>query len=264
VNPDIDAGSHPNISTGLKINKFGVALQDARAIYTDRQGRAGLRFVGVHVHIGSQITTPEPLRHAARTLATLAVELRDAGVELEHLDVGGGLGIAYEGRPIAGPAEYAAAVIPELRRSGLPVLLEPGRSVVGHAGALIARVVDTKQYPDGRRFAVLDAGMGELIRPALYGSYHRIVPIRPRTGDHGPWDVVGPICESSDVFARDRVLPPLEVDDLVAILDAGAYGSVMASNYNRHLLPAEVLVDAGEWATIRRRQTLDDVLALET
>jgi diaminopimelate decarboxylase len=264
VNPDIDAGSHPNISTGLKINKFGVALQDARAIYMDRRGRAGLRFVGVHVHIGSQITTPDPLRHAARTLATLAVELRDAGIELEHLDVGGGLGIAYEGRPIAGPAEYAAAVIPELRRSGLPVLLEPGRSVVGHAGALIARVVDTKQYPDGRRFAVLDAGMGELIRPALYGSYHRIVPVRPRTGDSGPWDVVGPICESSDVFARDRVLPPLDVDDLVAILDAGAYGSVMASNYNRHLLPAEVLVDAGEWTTIRRRQTLDDVLALET
>lgn len=264
VNPDIDAGSHPNISTGLRINKFGVPLQEARAIYRERRGRQGLRFVGVHVHIGSQITTAEPLRRAARTLATLALELRDEGFELEHLDVGGGLGIAYEGRPIAGPADYAAAVIPELQRSGLPVLLEPGRSVVGPAGALVARVVDTKRYADGRRFAVLDAGMGELIRPALYGSYHRIVPVHPRAGAEVSYDVVGPICESSDVFARERPLPPLEVQDLVAILDAGAYGSVMASNYNRHLLPPEVLVDGGQWTVIRRRQTLDDVLALET
>jgi len=264
VNPDIDAGSHPNISTGLRINKFGVPLQDARAIYRERQGRAGLRFVGVHVHIGSQITTAEPLRRAARTLATLATELREDGFTLEHVDVGGGLGIAYEGRPIAGPSEYADAVMSELGRSGLPVLLEPGRSIVGHAGALVARVVDTKRYPDGRQFAVLDAGMGELIRPALYGSFHRIVPVRPRAGADSSWDIVGPICESSDAFARDRQMPPLDVGDLVAILDAGAYGSVMASNYNRHLLPAEVLVDAGTWTVIRRRQTLDDVLALES
>ncbi len=264
VNPDIDAGSHPNISTGLRINKFGVPLQDARAIYRERRGRTGLRFVGVHVHIGSQITTAEPLRRAARTLATLASELLEDGFTLEHVDVGGGLGIAYEGRPIAGPSEYADAVMSELRRSGLPVLLEPGRSIVGHAGALVARVVDTKRYPDGRQFAVLDAGMGELIRPALYGSFHRIVPVRPRAGADTSWDVVGPICESSDVFARDRQMPPLDVEDLVAILDAGAYGSVMASNYNRHLLPAEVLVDAGTWTVIRRRQTLDDVLALES
>lgn len=264
VNPDIDAESHPNISTGLRINKFGVPLQDARAIYGERRVRPGLRFVGVHVHIGSQITTAEPLRRAARALAALAVELRDDGFELEHLDIGGGLGIAYEGRPIAGPAEYAEAVMSELRRSGVPALLEPGRAIVGHAGALLARVVDTKRYADGRQFAVLDAGMSELIRPALYGSYHRIVPVRPRPGTDTPWDVVGPICESSDVFARDRLLPPLAVDDLVAILDAGAYGSAMASNYNRHLLPPEVLVDAGQWALIRRRQTLDDVLALES
>ena len=264
VNPDIDAGSHPNISTGLRINKFGVPLQDARTIYRERRSMGGLKFVGVHVHIGSQITTSEPLRRAAGALARLAIELGQDGFQLEHLDVGGGLGIAYEGRPIAGVEEYAAAVIPELRRSGLPALLEPGRSVVGHAGALVARVVDTKQYPDGRQFAVLDAGMSELMRPALYGSYHRIVPVRPRPGDERPWDIVGPICESSDAFARDRPMPPLEVRDLVAILDAGAYGSVMASNYNRHMLPAEILVDAGTWAIIRRRQTLDDVLALES
>jgi len=142
-------------------------------------------------------------------------------------------------------------------------VLEPGRAVLGHAGALVARVVDTKRYPDGRQFAVLDAGMTELLRPALYGSFHRIVPVAPRTGAETPWDVVGPICESSDVFARDRMLPPLEVDDLVAILDTGAYGAVMGSNYNRRLLPPEVLVEDGRWRVIRRRQTLEDVLALE-
>jgi diaminopimelate decarboxylase len=264
VNPDIDAGSHPNISTGLRTNKFGVPLQDARQIYRERRTREGLRFVGVHVHIGSQITTAAPLRRAADVLVTLALELRADGFALEHVDLGGGLGIAYEDRPMITPAEYAGVVIPELRRIGIPVVLEPGRAVVGNAGALVARVVDTKAFPDGRKFAVLDAGMGELIRPAMYGSFHRIVPVVPRTGRETPWDVVGPICESSDVFARARPLPPLEVGDLVALLDTGAYGSVMASNYLRHPLAPEVLVEDGRWATIRRRQTLDEILALES
>ena len=183
---------------------------------------------------------------------------------LEHLDLGGGLGIAYEGKAIISPVDYANAVIPELRRSGIPVVLEPGRAVVGRSGALVARVVDVKDFSDGRKFAVLDAGMGELIRPALYGSYHEIVAVVPRPGPETPWDIVGPICESSDVFAKERMMPALDVGDLVAILDAGAYGSVMASNYNRHMLPPEVLVDQGQWTTIRRRQTLDDVLALES
>jgi diaminopimelate decarboxylase len=263
VNPDIDAGSHPNISTGLRINKFGVPLQDARAIYRERRARPGLRFVGVHVHIGSQITTAEPLRRAAHTLARLALELRDDGFALEHLDIGGGLGIDYSDTPGIGPVGYAGVVIPELQSCGVPAILEPGRAIVGHSGALVARIVDIKRFDADRQFAVLDAGMGELIRPALYGSYHRIVPVRPRPGPESPWDIVGPICESSDVFARERLLAPLEVEDLVAILDAGAYGSVMASNYNRHLLPVEILVDHGQWTVIRRRQTMDDVLALE-
>jgi diaminopimelate decarboxylase len=264
VNPDIDAKSHPNISTGLKTNKFGVALEDARGIYRERAGLAGIRLVGVHVHIGSQITTAEPLKRAAEALTSLALELLDDGVPLAHVDLGGGLGIAYEGRPMIAPAEYAAAVLPALRRVGLPVVLEPGRAIVGHSGALVSRVVDVKRYPDARQFAVLDAGMAELIRPALYGSFHRIVPVAPRPGPESPWDIVGPICESSDVFARDRRLPELRVDDLVAVLDAGAYGAVMASNYNRHLLAPEVLVDGAQWSVIRRRQTIDDVLALET
>src|SRR5688572_31948054 len=263
VNPDIDAQSHPNISTGLRSNKFGVALQDARAIYRERRGVDALRFVGVHVHIGSQITTAEPLRRAAAVLTSLALELRDDGFALEHMDLGGGLGIAYEGRPMITAAEYAAAVLPELRRSNIPVVLEPGRAIVGHSGALVTTVVDVKRYPDGRQFAVVDAGMTELMRPALYGSFHRIEPVAARDGAESKWDVVGPICESSDVFARDRDLPPLAVDDLLAVLDTGAYGAVMASNYNRRLLAPEVLVDDGKWRVIRRRQTLEDVLALE-
>ena len=264
VNPDIDARSHPNISTGLKTNKFGVPIEDARTIYRERRHLAGVRFTGVHVHIGSQITTLEPLRRAAESLVGVARGLCGDGVALEHVDLGGGLGVAYEGRPIITAREYADAVIPILQRVGLPVVLEPGRAVVAHAGALVSRVVDTKSYPDGKRFIVLDAGMTELMRPALYGSFHRIVPVAPRPGAEQPIDVVGPICESSDVFARERPLPPLEVDDLVAVLDVGAYGAAMASNYNRRLLAPEVLVDNGQWQTIRRRQTLDDVLALET
>jgi diaminopimelate decarboxylase len=263
VNPDIDARSHPNISTGLRSNKFGVPIQDARAIYAQRRGVSGLHFVGVHVHIGSQITSAEPLSRAATMLAALARELCADGVALEHVDLGGGLGIAYEGRPQLTPQEYAAAVIPELRRIGIPVVLEPGRAIVGHAGALISRVVDVKRFPDGRQFAVLDAGMSELMRPALYGSFHRILPVTPRAGDESSWDIVGPICESSDVFARNRSMSELRVDDLVAVLDTGAYGAVMASNYNRRFLAPEVLVDDDRWDVIRRRQTLEDVLALE-
>jgi diaminopimelate decarboxylase len=155
-------------------------------------------------------------------------------------------------------------VVPELKRLGVPVVLEPGRAVVGHSGALVSRVVDIKRNPDGRQFAVLDAGMTELMRPALYGSFHRIVPVSPRDGQETPWDIVGPICESSDVFARDRQLPELRVNDVVALLDTGAYGAVMASNYNRRFLAPEVLVDETQWTVIRRRQTIDDVLALET
>ena len=264
VNPDIDARSHPNISTGLKTNKFGVALQDARAIYAAHLGTKGLRLAGVHIHIGSQITTAEPLRRAADALVSLALELRDAGVPLEHVDLGGGLGIAYEGQQVLSAAEYAAAVIPELQRAGIPVVLEPGRAIVARSGALVSRVVDTKRYPDGRQFAVLDAGMTELMRPALYGSFHRIVPVVTRSSPEAAWDIVGPICESSDVFGRDRAMPGVEVDDLIAILDTGAYGAVMASNYNRRMLAPEVLIDGGAWRVIRRRQTLDDVLALES
>jgi diaminopimelate decarboxylase len=264
VNPDIDARSHPHISTGLRTNKFGMPIEEARRIYREHARQEGLEPVGLHVHVGSQITTLEPLRRAAERVVALAGELRGDGIPLEHLDLGGGLGISYDGGDVPDAAAYADAVLPALAGSGLTLVVEPGRTMVAAAGLLLARVVDLKQYgDDGPRFVVLDAGMSELLRPALYGAFHRIVAVAPRDGAPRPCEVVGPICESSDIFGRDRLLPPLEVGDLVAILDAGAYGSVMASGYNRHPLPAEVLVDGGAWRTIRRRQTIDDQLALE-
>jgi diaminopimelate decarboxylase len=263
VNPDIDAGTHPHISTGLHINKFGVPLEHAADLYRRMLSQPGLQPVGIHVHLGSQIVNVEPIQRAAAAVVRLALDLLASGIALEHIDVGGGLGISYDGSPVPTAAEYAAAVLAIVQPSGLEVALEPGRYLVGAAGALLARVIDLKDAPGGDHFAVLDAGMTELIRPALYGSFHRIVPVSRRPGRELRYDVVGPVCESTDAFAHDRRLSPLEVGDLVAIVDAGAYGSAMASNYNRRPLPAEVLVDDGRARLIRRRQTIDDQLALE-
>lgn len=264
VNPEVDAGTHPNITTGLKRNKFGVAIDAAAAIAREFAARPGLEFVGLHAHIGSQITSLDPLRRAAGRLADLARDLREAGVPLQHVDVGGGLGIAYEdGATVVDVADYGRAMIEATAGLGLTLVVEPGRWLVAPAGALLARVVDVKAHPGGRTFVVLDAGMTELLRPALYGAYHRIVPLAARQAAPIACDVVGPVCESSDTFGVDRLLPAPEVDDLVAVLDAGAYGAVMASNYNRRPLPAEVLVEAGTWRVVRRRQTVDDMLAGE-
>ncbi len=263
VNPNIDAGTHPHISTGLHINKFGVPLEMAGTLYHRMKAQPGLQPVGIHVHLGSQIVTVEPLLRAAATVVGLARELRDSGIELDHIDVGGGLGISYDGSRVPTVSEYAAAVLSVVQSSGLALVLEPGRSLVGAAGALLARVIDLKDAPGGHHFAVLDAGMTELMRPALYGSFHRIEPVTPRPDRVLHYDIVGPICESTDAFARDRQLTALELGDLVAILDAGAYGAAMASNYNRRSLPPEVLVDSGEARLIRRRQSIDDQLALE-
>jgi diaminopimelate decarboxylase len=263
VNPDIDAKSHPHISTGLKINKFGVPLDEARELFATMPRRPALTLVAVHVHVGSQITTIDPLRRAAAVAAQLSGELARAGIALEYLDLGGGLGIPYDDQDVASAEEYAAGLIGEVRATGLPIVLEPGRAVAGPAGALLARVIDMKPRTAESDFVVIDAGMTELLRPALYGAFHRIEPVAPRDTPERHYEIVGPVCESSDVVGRDRMLPRLEVNDLVAIRDAGAYGSAMASNYNRRPLPAEVLVDEGTWHVIRRRQTLGDMLSLE-
>jgi diaminopimelate decarboxylase len=264
VNPDIDSGSHPHIATGLKINKFGVPLDAARQLFSTIGQRPALKLVAVHVHVGSQITTLEPLRRAASTVARLSGELRAAGVVLEYADLGGGLGISYDHRDVPSAEQYVGTLLGEIRATGLPIVVEPGRSIAGPAAVLLARVIDIKARDPSSDFAVIDAGMTELIRPALYGAFHRIEPVAPRDAAERQYEIVGPVCESSDVVGRDRRMPGLEVGDLVAIRDAGAYGSAMASNYNRRPLPAEVLVDEGRWRIIRRRQTIDDMLSLET
>lgn len=263
INPDIDARSHRHITTGLSDSKFGVPIGHAAALCRDLVTRPGLALVGLHVHIGSQIVTVDPLRRAAEAIAELASELRQSGIALEHLDLGGGLGIAYHDQPVPTPREYAAAVVPAVVRSGLKVLIEPGRAIVGPAGVLLARVVDSKVVPPAPPFAVLDAGMTELLRPALYGAFHRIEAVTVRDGPPTAWDIVGPLCESSDVFGRNCLLPPLAAGDLMAVRDVGAYGSTMASNYNRRMAAPEVMVDGSVWRIVRRRQTLDDLLALE-
>ena len=263
VNPDIDAKSHPHISTGLKINKFGVPLDDARALLQTLRTRPFLTMVAIHVHVGSQITSLDPLRRAAALAASVSRELLDQQFPLEYVDVGGGLGVSYDGAEVPSACDYVRAVVEAVRQTALPIVIEPGRSIAAAAGVLLARVIDVKPRTAESDFIIIDAGMTELMRPALYGAFHRIEPVSAgATGDHH-YEIVGPVCESSDVVGRDRLLPALREGDVVAIRDAGAYGSAMASNYNRRPLPAEVLVDAGSWRVIRRRQTIDDQLILE-
>jgi diaminopimelate decarboxylase len=272
VNPDVDARTHPHISTGLKINKFGIPIADVPGVCARTRGRAAVEIVGLHAHVGSQITTLEPLQRAARALVDLARQLGTEGTAIEHLDIGGGLGVSYDGSRVPDARDYANAVLPILRESGLAIVLEPGRHIVASAGALLTRVVDVKKAgpasedrvpTSDRFFVVMDAGMTEIIRPMMYNAFHRIEPVVESGAPPISADVVGPLCESSDTLGRDRQLSRPRAGELYAVLDTGAYGSVMASNYNRRLLPAEVLVEHGAPRLIRRRQTLDDLLALE-
>ena len=264
LNPDIDARSHPHISTGLRVNKFGVPLDEASDLLRSLPARRSLKLVAVHVHVGSQITSLDPIRRSASLVAGIVRELSPLGLALEYVDLGGGLGISYDGAGVPSAAEYVGALVDAVRHTGLPVVVEPGRSIAGPAGALVARVIDLKPRDPRSDFAVVDAGMTELLRPALYAAFHRIELVRDREAAARRYEIVGPVCESSDVLGRDRDLPALAVGDLVAIRDTGAYGSAMASNYNRRPMPPEVLVDAGAWRVIRRRQTVDDMLALES
>ena len=261
INPDVEAGSHPHISTGSRATKFGMAPDEAAAMIREAARRPALQVVGLHVHVGSQITAPEPIPRAVRLVADLARALVAEGIALEHLDLGGGLGIAYEpGQTVVDVEDYADALIHATSGTGLLLVLEPGRWLVGPAGVLLAEVVDLKPRPDDGWFVIVDAGMTDLLRPALYAAFHAIEPIRPRSGPPIRADIVGPVCETSDTLGRDRVLPPIEVGDVLAIRDAGAYGAVMASNYNRRPIAAEALVDGDAWRVVRRRQTTDDML----
>jgi len=261
VNPDIEAGSHRHISTGHRATKFGMSVADAARMLRDVARRPCMRVVGLHLHIGSQITRLEPFARAADALVALARDLAGDGLRLEHLDLGGGLGIAYEpDQETVAVEDYAAVVRRASSESGLAVVIEPGRWIVGPAGVLVAEVVDLKPRADEGLFVVVDAGMTDLLRPALYDAWHAVEAVAPRPGPPVRADVVGPVCETSDTIARDRLLPPVEVGDLLAVRDTGAYGAVMASNYNRRPMAAEVLVENGRSRIVRRRQTVDDIL----
>ncbi len=267
VNPDVATETHPYISTGLHKHKFGVPIGIARALYAKAAETKYLKPRGVSVHIGSQITDPTPFGEAMSRVADLVRQLRADGHDIEYVDAGGGLGISYD-KPntldfSAYVATYARALGAPLRELKVRLLLEPGRSIIGPSGILLTKVV-YKKSNDGKRFFVVDAAMNDLIRPALYGAYHEIVPVTQRpqaTNETG--DIVGPVCETGDFFARDRELSGVEEGDLLAILDAGAYGMVLASNYNTRPRPEEVLVSKKSVKVIRRREKVSDLLRPE-
>lgn len=263
VNPDVAAPTHRHIATGRRGHKFGVAPAEALALYRQYAGHRWVRATAASVHIGSQILDPAPFAAAVRRLGRFAAEVRAAGCALEALDIGGGLGIAYRpGERAPSPAAYARAVLAALGKdaAGMRLILEPGRSLFAAAGVLLSQVLYIK-HNGGLRFVILDAGFTELIRPALYGAYHEILPLRRRPGRRSPAEVVGPVCETADTFAHARPLPPLAAGEFVALMDAGAYGYSLASNYNGRPRPAEVVLRRGRVQLARRRETLAEMMA---
>jgi diaminopimelate decarboxylase len=264
INPDVDAGTHAKITTGLAENKFGIPSADALALYSHAASLPGIVPVGLAMHIGSQITSLAPYRQAYSLLATLAREVRAAGHTLSLLDCGGGLGISYAGEEVPTAQGFAAVLKETLGDLGVQLVVEPGRWIVGPAGILLARVLRQKQG-ETRRFVILDAAMNELIRPSLYGAWHGILPVTPARwrAALSPADVVGPVCETGDTFAASRPLPDLGTGEVVALLDTGAYGAVMSSTYNARPLAAAVMVSGTVDAVIRNRQSFEAMRAGE-
>ena len=279
VNPDVDPKTHRYTTTGKKESKFGVDLERARRVFADHGRQDAVRLCGIHLHIGSPVNTVEPYVQAIRKGLTLIDGLRRDGFEITMLDIGGGFGAHYKAEEAPPAVRYAEAIIPLLAGQDLQIIMEPGRSITANAGILVAKTLYLKTSGD-RSFLIVDAGMNDLLRPALYGAYHFIWPVRPgegfvptergdgtgqRAGSLGlvPMDVVGPVCESADFFAKDRPLPPMKRGDLLAVFSAGAYGMVMASHYNSRPNPPEVLVEGDRFRVIRRRETYDDLLETE-
>ena len=264
VNPKIGAGGHAKITTGGAGDKFGVPVEEAMDLYAVASRSAHVNPVGLACHIGSQITDLTPLESAFKVLRQMTETLREQGMSVTRLDLGGGLGVPYYGETdTPPPADYIAMVAGVLDGLDVEAAFEPGRLMAANAGILLSRVVHVNERTDGRRFLVLDAAMNDLMRPALYDAFHDIKPVRPKGGEAIPHDVVGPVCETGDTFARDRELAPLTAGDLVAFMSAGAYGAVMSGEYNTRPLAAEVLVDGDKWAVIRPRPTYDEMFARE-
>ncbi|MBI1407359.1 MAG: diaminopimelate decarboxylase [Caulobacter sp.] len=265
VNPDVEAGGHAKIATGKAENKFGVSFSEARRLYAAAAAHPHLSPLGVACHIGSQITDLAPFEAAFRKMRGLVEDLRADGLAVERLDLGGGLGVPYFNAPEPPtPADYAAMVARVVEGLDVRLAFEPGRMIAANAGALIARVIHRHERPEGRKFLVLDAAMNDLIRPAMYESFHDIRPVLATNAPPEPMDVVGPVCETGDTFAQGRSLPALDSGALVAFMSAGAYGAAMASEYNSRPLVPEVLVSGDKFAVIRRRPTYEEMLADET
>ncbi len=263
VNPDVDAKTHKYIATGLKTSKFGVPFDEALSLYARSKKLKGLVARGLDCHIGSQLTDTRPVRQAMTRVGGLYRALKAKGFPLTHLDVGGGLGVTYTNEAPPGVADYAQAVIEPLEDTGATLVLEPGRVLVANAGVLLTRVLYRKKTP-AKHFVIVDAGMNDLLRPALYEAHHDIRPVAPRKGKKSTVEIVGPVCESSDVLGHGRQLAPLEQGDLLAIMTAGAYGMSMSSTYNSRPRPAEVLVDDDRARVVRTRETLTDLMRGET
>lgn len=264
VNPRIGAGGHAKITTGGVGDKFGVPVEEALALYARAAASLHVRPVGLACHIGSQITDLAPLEAAFGVLRDMTLTLREQGHQVTRLDLGGGLGVPYLGdAETPSPAAYAAMAARVLDGLNVEAAFEPGRLLAANAGVLLTRVIQVNERSDGRRFLVLDAAMNDLMRPALYDAFHELRPVRPREGEARPYDLVGPVCETGDTFDRDRALPPFQAGDLAVFMSAGAYGAVMASEYNTRPLVAEVLVDGDRYSVIRPRPTYDEMLARE-
>ncbi|MBU3034607.1 diaminopimelate decarboxylase [Tritonibacter mobilis] len=267
VNPDVDAKTHAKIATGKSENKFGIPIARAREVYAHAASLPGLEVIGIDVHIGSQLTDLAPFRLAYQKVAELTQALRDDGHDIRRLDLGGGLGIPYtrsnEAPPL--PVEYGQMIKEELGHLGCEIEIEPGRLVAGNAGIMVSKVIYVKEG-EGRDFLILDGAMNDLIRPAMYEAYHDIIPVvEPTPGlEPKPYDIVGPVCESGDTFAKQRQMPPLGAGDLVAFRSAGAYGAVMSSEYNSRPLIPEVLVHGDQFAVIRQRPTFDEMINRDT
>ena len=262
VNPDVDAQTHPYISTGLKENKFGIAIDDAIAVYQYAAQLEGLEVIGIDCHIGSQLTTTTPFADALDRVLAMIDTLTTLGINIEHLDIGGGLGVCYRDETPPTPAEYANALLPKLQGRKLKVYLEPGRAIAANAGVLVTKVEFLKPTPH-KNFAIIDAAMNDLIRPSLYGAWMDIIPVTPRLSETQVYDVVGAVCETGDFLGKDRTLA-IEANDLLAVCGAGAYGFVMSSNYNTRGRAAEIMVDGTQSFVIRRRESIADLLALES
>lgn len=259
VNPDIDANTHPYISTGLKKNKFGIPINLAKAEYIRAKNMEFIDIIGIHFHIGSQITELSPFNDSFKRINKLVEKLSQEGINIKYLDIGGGLGICYDNEKPPNPLELADILYPFAQKLDCCVISEPGRVILGNAGILVSRVISLKASME-KSFIIVDAGMNDLIRPSLYNAYHEILPIL-KTGDaEATYDIVGPICESGDFFAKDRLIKTPQIGDLLAVMSAGAYGFSMSSNYNSRPKSAEVMVDGENFRIIKQRETYEDLI----